>query len=349
MNIAVHWSGAQLSPEGNIVGQDAGATLLRRLLRIFPGAAVLDPAATVLDPAAASAQDLAPDTVVITMDVHDTPALWARLRKAGHATPRLMNFVWLPVSTLESAEELAPVALSCALFPTFANSERTAGEIREMVNKWTVPPLAGRLKLGWVNLGFRLDHVQERHEPDVPVVLYPAIYLSPRKRPEFFMDVLTRVRELIPLTVEMRLHEAHLVSEKAMTYSRLPWMHVGPLTDTRTSYYEALAHTTAFLATAAEESYGLSYVEALGAGALGVFPDVAWARALLPEHYPFFYPDGDTAAAAAMLTRVLTRTAQCRADLDAACGGSFREWIAAHHSDDAFDREITAAVRRWFA
>lgn len=349
MNIAVHWSGAQLSPEGNIVGQDAGATLLRRLLRIFPGAAVLDPGAAVLDPAAASAQDLAPDTVVITMDVHDTPALWARLRKAGHATPRLMSFVWLPVSTLESAEELAPVALSCALFPTFANSERTAGEIREMVNKWTVPPLAGRLKLGWVNLGFRLDHVQERHEPDVPVVLYPAIYLSPRKRPEFFMDVLTRVRELIPLTVEMRLHEAHLVSEKAMTYSRLPWMHVGPLTDTRTSYYEALAHTTAFLATAAEESYGLSYVEALGAGALGVFPDVAWARALLPANYPFLYPKDDAQAAAALLIRVLTTTAACRAELDAVSGGSFSAWIAQHHSDDAFDREITAAVRRWFA
>ncbi|MDK6927566.1 glycosyltransferase family protein [Actinotignum timonense] len=346
MNIAVHWSGAQISPEGKIAGQDAGATLLRRLLRIFPDAVVLDPSGV-------SAEELAPDTVVITMDVHDTPALWARLRAAGQAAagrpaPRLMNFVWLPVSTLESAEEIAPVALSCALFPTFANSERTAGEIREMVNKWTVPPLAGRLKLGWVNLGFRLDHVQERREPEVPVVLYPAIYLSARKRPDFFMDVLSRVRELIPLTVEMRLHEAHLVSEKAMRYSRLPWMHVGPLTDTRTSYYQALAHTTAFLATAAEESYGLSYVEALGAGALGVFPDVPWARALLPENYPFLYPDGDEAAAAAMLTRVLTRTAQCRADLDAACGGSFREWIAAHHSDDAFDREIVAAVQRWF-
>nr|MCW1079457.1 hypothetical protein [Streptococcus anginosus] len=67
MNIAVHWSGAQISPEGKIAGQDAGATLLRRLLRIFPDAVVLDPRTV-------SAEDLAPDTVVITMDVHDTPA-----------------------------------------------------------------------------------------------------------------------------------------------------------------------------------------------------------------------------------------------------------------------------------
>ena len=50
-----------------------------------------------------------------------------------------MNFVWLGTSQFSHPVERAAVALSCALFPTFANSERTAGEVRELVNRWTDP------------------------------------------------------------------------------------------------------------------------------------------------------------------------------------------------------------------
>ena len=72
-----------------------------------------------------------------------------------------------------------------------------------------------------------------------------------------------RVAARTPIRVEARLVEAHLVSEGAMALSRHDWSWVGPLTASRQTYWEHLSRTTAFLATAWEESYGLEYVEAL--------------------------------------------------------------------------------------
>ena len=73
---------------------------------------------------------------------------------------------------------MATLALSCALFPTFADSRRTANEVRELVAKWTAQHLYEKSTLSWVNLGFRLDHIQPRTYSDVPIVLYPSIYLT---------------------------------------------------------------------------------------------------------------------------------------------------------------------------
>ena len=75
-----------------------------------------------------------------------------------------------------------------------------------------------------------------------------------------------------------------------MRMSRKKWAWVGPLRPAARST-TTTSTTTAFLATAADESYGLEYLEALVAGAVGVFPDLPWARALLPEGYPFLYRD----------------------------------------------------------
>ena len=133
--------------------------------------------------------------------------------------------------------------------------------------------------------------MQPREEPTVPIVLYPAIYLSDRKQPQVFLDVVERVHKRTPINVEARLHESHLISEKAMRLSRKDWAWVGPLTATREDYWHRLARTTAFLATAVEESYGLEYVEALVAGAVGVFPDRPWARAHPAGGLPVPVPD----------------------------------------------------------
>ena len=197
-----------------------------------------------------------------------------------------------------------------------------------------------------MNLGIRLDHVLPRRDPDVPVVLYPAIYLSDRKQPQLFLDVVERVAKRTPLRVEARLHESHLASEKAMRLSLHDWAWVGPLTATREGYWAALARTTAFLATATDESYGLEYIEALVAGAVGVFPDRPWARAILPTRYPFFY--GTPAEAEQMLLRAVTETDACRREADESAGGSFAEWLRARHDDDRFDAAIVEQVGRWF-
>ncbi|MDO4888851.1 MAG: glycosyltransferase family 1 protein [Actinomycetaceae bacterium] len=347
MRIAIKWRDVVVDPEGRVAGHAAGDTLVRRFIRIFDRPIVVGPASRRCEGFDVMPLEfLDPDEVVIVnFDVDDSPEIWRALSASG-ATPKIMNFVWRPVDGAELTVPTAAMALSCALFPTFANSERTANEVRALVSKWTVQPLYEKAKLGWVNLGFRLDHVKPRQHADVPVVLYPAIYLSRAKRHGDFMKVVERVRRKVPLQVEMRLHESHLVSEAAMAISQNDWVWVGPLTATRASYWEALARTTAFLATAEDESYGLLYVEAMGAGVVGIYPDRQWARALVPPGYPFLYRD--LAQAQQMLTRALEEPQACLAELDECVSGSFSQWIADHHSDDAFDRAVTARIGEWF-
>ncbi len=338
---------AFVDTQGHVAGHDAGATLVRRLLRVFPGAALVGP-----EPRRADGFDVIPlpmldvrGTVVVNMDVIDSIAVWRALA-VGSTEPNIMNFVWWNTSEYAHRVERATLALSCALFPTFANSERTATEVREIIGSHVVQPLAEKARIGWVNLGIRLDHVRPREEPAIPVVLYPAIYVSERKRPDLFLEVVERVARRTPIRVEARLHESHLVSEPAMRLSRKDWAWVGPLTASRDDYWHALAHTTAFLATAREESYGLQYVEALVAGAVGVFPDGQWARAILPEAYPYLYRT--PAEAEEMLFRAVTKTPDCRAELDLCAGGSFARWLRERHDDDVFDRQITRHVAHWF-
>ena len=351
MHIAIDYTNPVGLPvvdaDGRIAGHDAGATLVRRLMRVFAGAKLIASENRFGDGFEIVTLDkIDPDsTVVITMDVLDAPELHRRLAPRG--TPKIMNFVWWSVGDHHtSTVSRATFALSCALFPTFANSERTATEIREVVRQWTPPHLAEQTTIGWVNLGIRLEHVQPRRETDVPVVLYPAIYLSPRKQPKLFLDVVERVRRQAPLRLEMRLHEKHLASELAMRVSQHDWAWVGPLTASRESYWKHLAGTTAFLATALDESYGLEYVEALVAGAVGVFPDRPWARALLPERYPFFYRDEHQAQE--LLLRAVTEPDACRAELDACVSGGFQQWLRTRHDDDLFERAVVDRVREWF-
>ena len=347
MKIAIKHAGTVIDDDGRVAGHDAGATLVRRLQRVFPGSSLVGPRARHCD-----GFDVVPlefidpcETVVINMDVIDSMAVWRTLRETCDE-PRVMNFVWWNTSQFTHRVQRASLALSCALFPTFANSERTATEVREIVSSWATQPLAEAARIAWVNLGIRLEHVQAREEPAVPVVLYPAIYLSERKQPQLFLDIVERVARRTPIRVEARLHESHLISEKAMELSRRDWTWVGPLTARREDYWHALARTTAFLATATDESYGLSYVEALVAGAVGVFPDRPWARAILPARYPYFY--STEAEAEEMLFRAVTETEACRAELDAAANGSFAQWLRDRHNDDNFEQAIADTVREWF-
>lgn len=347
MKLAIKWDQAQVDEAGNVAGHSAGDTLVRRIMRLFPNSILIG---AQMRPGqgfkVAPLEMLDPrETAVINMDVVDSPRLWQKMYNEGAANPKIMNFMWFPPSDVQEVPGVSSMALSCALFPTFANSERTAQEIREITQKWTVRQLHEQMRLGWVNLGFRLAHVQPRQESEIPVVLYPSIYLSARKRPEIFLDVVEYVHKQTPIKVEMRLHETHLVSEAAMKFSQRDWIWVGPLTATRQSYWQALSHTTAFLATTDQESYGITYVEALGAGAIGVFPDLDWARALVPPDYPFFYRTVEEARN--MLWQAVVNPAEARRKLDACAGGNIQEWIGAHHSDDAFDEALVKAVTEW--
>ena len=344
MGVAVRLSSVRVE-DGRVAGHDAGATLVRRLLRVFPGSQVVGPVAQECDGFSVVPLEDVWGVVLVNMDVIDSPCLWHTLRLRD-PDPQIMNFVWWHPSRYEHPVETSCLALSCALFPTFCNSERTATEVRETVSAEAAPHLYQRSRTAWANLGVRLDHARPREEPAVPVVLYPAISLERRKRPDLFLDVVERVAARTPVRVEARLEESQLVEEPALTLSRREWAWVGPLTASRTTYWEHLARTTAFLATAWEESYGLAYVEALVAGAVGVFPDRPWVRGVVPSGYPFVYRDADEAED--MLHRAVTDTAACRRELDRAAGGDFQAWLRARHDDDAFDRAVRSCVRRWF-
>lgn len=333
--------------EGRILGQDAGSTLVRRLLAAFPGASVVGNAARRCD-----GFDMVPlefvdaaNTLVLNMDCLDSVGVWQVLHSHGDE-PKLMNFVWRNPSMYHHPVNFAALGLSFALFPTFCNSERTAGEVREIVQSWTRSHLAEKARIAWSNLGVNMSATQPRREPDVPVVLYPAIYLSARKDPKTFLQVVERVRKRVPLRVEARLHQSDLVSERAMDLSAKPWAWVGPLTATKEGYWQALASSTAFLATAVEEAYGLEYLEALMAGVVGILPDRPWARALVPPGYPFLYDSPRQAAD--MLTRALTETDACRAEVDASGGGDIVAWIREHHQRDDFVAALIDRVQEWF-
>lgn len=347
MRVAIKWAQIKIDDEGSIAGHESGDTLVRRLLRIFPDAVIVGSVAKSCNGfEVLPLEDLnVADDVIINMDVVDSPMVYETLAQDGK-NPRIMNFMWWAIGNSNSDVRLASVALSCALFPTFANSERTATEVKEIVGKWAAQRFVEQMKVNWVNLGFRLAHVQKREPTATPTVLYPAIYLSNVKRPNLFLEITEAVHKHYPMKVEMRLHDKHLVSEKAMNFSRRDWIWVGPLTATRNSYWHALARTTAFVATAEDESYGIQYVEALGAGVVGIFPNLSWARALVPEGYPFLYKDA--AEAKEMLTYAITKPEECLEKMNSCAGTSLQQWIAQHHSDDAFDRAIINSVQQWF-
>jgi hypothetical protein len=218
--------------------------------------------------------------------------------------------------------------------------------ILETVRRWTVKPLAERAQISGVNLGIRLEDVQPRHEPEVPVVLYPAMYTRARKRPEMFFDIVSAVAKRTPIVVEARLAEADMITEPAMKLGRQRWAKVRPLVPRRVEYWEALSHTTAFVATSEDESYGLEYVEALVAGAIGILPDLPWSRAIVPSDYPFFFKT--PAEAEEMLYRAVTDTEGCRRQLDSCANGSFITWLRDHHDDSHFEAAIADHVSRWF-
>lgn len=331
--------------DGDVSSRGAGPTLVRRLLRLFP-----DPILIGHEERRCNGFDELPlefvdgdHTVVVNMDVLDSPLVWTVLKEHAR-TPQVMNFIWRNVGEYPDQVQQASLGLAFGLFPTFANSERTAGEVRAILDRWAVPALGQQAVIGWENLGIRVEHARPHQTSKIPIVLYPAVTLSKRKRPDMFLRVVSAVAARTPITLEMRLLEKDLVTEKAMKISREKWTWVGPTTS-RDEYWERLAYTTAFLATASDESYGMEYLEALLAGAVGVFPDLPWARALLPDGYPFFYESEEQAEE--MLYQAVTDPEGCRRRA-AAAAGDIAAWIAARHSDDSFERAVARYTREWF-
>ena len=238
------------------------------------------------------------------------------------------------------------MGLAYALFPTLCSGERTAGEVTELVRRWTISPLAHQARVAWIQPGIRDDLAREHVDPEIPTVLYPAIHLTETKRPKIFLDVMNRVAADMDVRMEARLSQRDLASVMAMKMSSPKWASVGPLFGQREEYWESLARMTAFLATAKKEAYGFEYLEALVAGAIGVFPDTTWARKTVPEDYPYFYRTSDEAVS--MLKEILNDPQTARNAINELAGGSIRDWILEHNQRSGGNEAMRKQIEEWF-
>ncbi len=333
--------------EGRFVARGGGAAIAERLFKMYPGAVLVgdeDRDCQGFAMRRLFSLDARSD-LVINLDVLDSVGIFQVLHRGG-AEPKILNLQWLPPSHYHHKVNFAAMGLSFALFPTLCSGERTAGEVNEIVRRWTIQPLAHQARIGWFQPGIRDDLVRPHTDPEVPVVLYPAIHLSDSKRPKVFLKVVKDVAGRVPLTMEARLAQRDLASVMAMKMSSPRWAKVSPLFGDREEYWESLAHTTAFLATAHEEAYGLEYLEALLAGAVGVFPHQPWAAHLVPAFYPYLYATEDQAAE--MLEEVLSDPAAAPRAVDESAGGSLKEWILANHTRSVGNEALRAQIADWF-
>lgn len=351
MDIAIKFGALRpasiVTPEGDLNTESGQAVLAQRLLTMYPGAKLIGAErysgngfeVITLD-------DIAPEfTVVVNLDVLDSVGIFQRLHRDG-AEPKIMNFQWINPSTFHHPVNFAAMGLAYAFFPTFCSGERTAGEVREIVERWGTPDYAHRAKIAWADLGVGTSHEVVREDQDVPLVLYPAISMEGRKQPTLFHKIVSAAHKKTDFQVVARLAQSHLVTDPAMNLAQHDWTNVGPLRTRRDDYWAELGRTTAFVATSLEEAYGMAYVEAMLAGVIGIYPDREWVHKLVPEGYPFVYRTRDEAEK--LLVRVVTEPETCRTELDALVGGSFVEWVREHHDRRDFEEVFTKTLEHWF-
>lgn len=356
MNVAIKFGALRGTPvlteDGTPNTESGQSALAQRLLDMYPGAVLVGPEraqgrdAQGRDVQVVTLDDLDPTTtLVINLDVLDSVGIFQRLHRDG-AEPMILNFQAVNPTTFNHPVNFAAMGLSYAFFPTFCAGERVAGEVREVIERWATPEYRDRAKVAWADLGVGTGRQIERREAEEPIVLYPAISMEARKQPAQFLKIVTAAQKQTPFRVVARLAQSHLIADQAMALARNEWASVGPLRAQRDDYWNELARTTAFLATSLEEAYGLEYVEALMAGAIGIFPERAWVHHLVPEGYPFIY--NTPAEAQAMLVRAVQNPDACRAEMDALVGGSFTDWVRGHHDRRDFVEVFSRTVKNWF-
>ncbi len=352
MKVAVKYgalsSAPLVTPDGHASMESGQATVARRVLDLFPGAVVVGnhPQHTPEFEIVSLASIDPEDTLVINMDVLDSIGVFQRLHRSG-AEPKIMNFQWVPPSIYQHPANFAALGLAYSLFPTFCSSARTAAEVHEVVERWAIPSLANRSRIASAELGIDASRPVVRIPTEEPIVLYPAITMEARKQPGDFFKIVSAVAKRTPIRVVARLAPSHLASTPAMKLAAERWSSVSPLRATADDYWTELGKTAAFVATSIEESYGLVYVEAMRAGAIGILPNRPWARKLVPDHYPYLY--NSIADAEEMLYQVVTHPDAASDAVDEAVGGGhFTDWIRSHHDHRTFDEAFKAQVQEWF-
>jgi hypothetical protein len=344
-------AGSPIDEEGNIVGQDSGSTLLRRILSLFPDPELIWGDQVIVTPWGRVVPLRKVDvnnTVVISFDVLETVKLFLDMKLTpGFHHPKVLNFAWWNAPEFAAPVKAQQFAISVALFPLIGNSPKVVQECRDMVRKHLGVKMLGKMRTGWVFLGVDTVKIPTvRAEEEVPVVQYPAMFMTMRKNPEQFLKICAAVRARTPLNVRMRLHKSGIKADVLESVRGQEWVQTMPVPATKQAYYDMLPTETAFLATSSDESYGIGFLESLYAGLIGVFPDKPWCRQILPAGYPFLFKSDEQAEE--MLYLALTRPGWCREQMDAAAGMPIGEWVETFHNAADFDREFVALVEEFY-
>lgn len=328
---------------GQLVGQDSGTHLLRRMIGYWPGCAILSEVPEQCD----GFRLIGPNSVrnteslVISMAPMETISTYWALRTSVMRTPHLVNFFWSNIGDFTGRKPQQLLGCALGAFPTFANSPRMLGELKNVARKAVSPSVFAENRWAACPLGVEVDKIPFRVSDARPVqVMYPSLFLMQRKQPEIFEEVVLTGLAGLDVAVQANLAPGYLDSEMAREWRGHGWF-VGP-PPSREQYLEELAGQDVFLATAREESYGLQYLELMAAGAVGVFPDRPWARAILPGDYPLLFRSKDEAKA---MLRLAAQDGILRANLAGEC----RAMVELHHDSALFDKVFPSVMEEWFA
>jgi hypothetical protein len=339
MRVALHFTstfGQPLVEGGRIPGADSGRVLLRRLMSYFDQPIVISPYPwhpNQGDPdgfEVRTVDQLPKDCLVISMDPLQAVPLYLQLKRSWRDDPKIVNFAWYHLSDYRDPVARAQIATALAAFPTFANSQRSATQLRELGRALFQPTV--EYDISWASLGIDLYRIPTRRlAPGAkPTVAFPAMWANGRKGWEDWSDIVDAARARIDLQPIIRLHPRSPKPDG--------WEVEGLLSED--AYYEALDEVDVFVATSKEESYGLQYLELLAAGAVGIFPDRPWARAILSDTYPLVYSTVNEAKT--MLLAALRHLEDARVAMPP------RTWIAENHSSYLFRRAFLTYVDERF-
>lgn len=180
-------------------------------------------------------------------------------------------------------------------------------------------------------------------KPDVVTVRAPWNRIAEVKQPELFLEVVTTVAALRPIRAQVPISSEGLTDPQRITLDKWRKAGIEVLLDhhapaDRDGYYRSLGGAHAFLSTSKSESFGLTQLEYLYAGMIGVYLDADYLE-MLPG-YPFVANRADLAP---LLMAVLS-------DIDAAQERvePFRAYIREKYSYEASKATLLQVVENLF-
>jgi len=164
--------------------------------------------------------------------------------------------------------------------------------------------------------------------------------LANQKKPRVTFPLMAKVQAAVGVDVVISTNRPESDPDVAWTRETFPsWgLHTGM---NRQQFMGLMALGDVFLCNSASESYGVAWLEMLGAGMLGVFERAWWNETLLPDWYPWVFDrHEDMVKAAAYLLKTWPDGSDWRSLVP-----RVREWIEQEHSEVRCAERLAAVLR----